>query len=276
MSATMTNETTGRATSPQKTSSVRRVMAMSGAELRLLLRNKTALFMVLAMPVLLVVALLGVAEDVGIDLGVYLAGMLIGFVLLFVVYYNLVTTYVARREELVLKRLRTSEAADREILLAAAVPSLAIAVAQVALGVLGAVLLLDMGAPVNVLLVLAAVLAGSAVFVLLALVSTVFTRTTELAQVTTMPLMIVCLMFSGLTIPLDVLPDVVAAAARLVPLTPVVELTQLGLTGAVGDDDPVGFTATFGEAIVPAAVLVLWLYLGVYGVRRWFRWEPRA
>lgn len=272
----MTTETTTRATRRNASSPAGRVMAMSGAELRLLLRNKTALFMVLAMPVLLVVALMGVAEDVGIDLGVYLAGMLIGFVLLFVVYYNLVTTYVARREELVLKRLRTSEAQDREIMLAAAVPSLAIAVAQVVLGVLGAVLLLDMEAPVNPLLVIAAVIAGAAVFVLLALVSTVFTRTTELAQVTTMPLMIVCLLFSGLTFPLEVLPEAAATAARLLPLTPVVELTQLGLAGAVGEAEPVGFTATFGEAVVPAAVLVLWLYLGVYGVKRWFRWEPRA
>lgn len=263
-------------TSRSTSSPARRVMAMSAAELRLLLRNKTALFMVLAMPVLLVVALLGVADDSGIDVGVYLAGMLIGFVLLFVVYYNLVTTYVARREELVLKRLRTSEAQDREIMLAGAVPSLAIAAAQVILGVLGAVLLLDMGAPVNPLLVIAALLAGSGVFVLLALVSTVFTRTTELAQVTTMPLMIVCLLFSGLTFPLDILPDAAATAARLLPLTPVVELTQLGLSGAVGDDSPVGFAATFGEAVIPGAVLVLWLYLGTYGVRRWFRWEPRA
>lgn len=271
MSATMTAETERRTTS-----SARRVMAMSRAELRLLLRNKTALFMVLAMPLLLVVALWGVAEDAGIGLGVYLVGMLIGFALLFVVYYNLVTTYVSRREELVLKRLRTSEAQDREILLAGAVPSLAISVAQVLLGVLGAALLLDLGAPVNPLLVAAAVIGGSAVFMLLAIVSTAFTRTTELAQVTTMPILIVCLMFSGLTFPLDVLPDAAASAARLLPLTPVVELTQLGLAGAVGEADPVGFAGTFDEALIPAAVLVLWVFLGVYGARRWFRWEQRA
>ncbi|HEX6194742.1 MAG TPA: ABC transporter permease [Jiangellaceae bacterium] len=269
---TTTRSTTRNTSSPAR----RRVMAMSAAELRLLLRNKTALFMVLAMPLLLVGALSVVAEDVGINLGVYLAGTLIGFVLLFVVYYNLVTTYVARREELVLKRLRTSEARDREVMLAGAVPSLAIAAAQIVLGVLGAVLLLDMGAPVNPLLVIVAVIAGSAVFVLLALVSTVFTRTTELAQVTTMPLMIVCLLLSGLTFPLDFLPDVAAGAARLLPLTPIVELTQLGLAGAVGEADPVGFPATFSEAVIPFVVLVLWLYLGVYGVRRWFRWDPRA
>lgn len=264
------------ATARSTSSAARRVIAMSGAELRLLLRNKTALFMVLAMPLLLVVALWGVAEDVGLGLGVYLVGMLIGFALLFVIYYNLVTTYVARREELVLKRLRTSEAQDREILLAGAVPSLAIAAGQVALGVLGAALLLDLGAPVNPLLVLAAVIGGSAVFMLLAIVSTTFTRTTELAQVTTMPVLIVCLLFSGLTFPLDILPDAAANAARLLPLTPVVELTQLGLAGAVGEAEPVSVAATFNEAVIPAAVLVLWLFLGVYGTRRWFRWEPRA
>lgn len=272
----MTATTTMSATDRGTTSPARRIMAMSGAELRLLLRNKTALFMVLAMPLLLVVALFGVAEDLGISLGLYLAGMLIGFVLLFVVYYNLVTTYVSRREELVLKRLRTSEAQDREILLAGAVPSLAIAAVQMVLGVLGAALLLDLGAPVNPLLVAAAVLGGAAVFMLLAMVSTAFTRTTELAQVTTMPVLIVCLLFSGLTFPLDVLPDAAAGAARLLPLTPVVELTQLGLAGAVGEAEPVGFAATFSEAVIPAAILVLWLYLGVYGTRRWFRWEPRA
>ena len=197
------------------------------------------------------------------------------FVLLFVVYYNLVTAMVARREELVLKRLRTSQATDADILAGAAVPALAVAVVQVLIVTVAAVALLDLGVPVNPVLIVIGLLGGAAVFVLLAALSTPFTRNVETAQITTMPALLVNLLFSGLTFPLDVFPDTLATAARLVPLTPVVELFLLGLEGAVASAPPVSFAETFAEAVVPVGVLLAWIVVGVYGVRRWFRWEPR-
>jgi ABC-2 type transport system permease protein len=256
----------------------RRIRALSSAEMRLLWRNKTAIFTALAMPVGMVLILLptGIQDDAGGGLGPFVVATLIGFTLLFVVYYNLVTAYVARREELVLKRLRVGEASDREVLLGMATPAIALGTAQVALGIVAAMAFLDLGRPVNPILVLLAVAGGAAVFTLLAAASTPFTRSVELAQVTTLPVAVVGMLFSGLLFPLDALPTAAEQAARLLPLTPVVELTNLGLRGSTGDLAPVGFAASFTEAIVPLAVLAAWIVVGRYGVRRWFRWEPRA
>ena len=82
---------------------------------------------------------------------------LTAFTLLFVVYYNLVTALVARREELVLKRLRTGETSDAEILAGTAAPAVAIAWGQILIGAVAAVTAFGMGLPANPLVVLAAI-----------------------------------------------------------------------------------------------------------------------
>lgn len=257
----------------------RRIWAMSRAELKLLVRNKTAMFTALALPLLFVLLVFVTSSEAledQIELGSFVAVTLLGFVLLFVVYYNLVSAYVARREELVLKRLRTSEAMDGEILTGTAVPSLAIAMVQTLIAVVAAALLLGLGTPVNPVLIVVAVIGGATVFVLLAAASTAFTKNVEMAQISTLPVVIVSMLMSGMMIPLDVFPDALANVARFLPLTPVVQLTQLGLEGSTGTADAVDFAGTFSEALVPGLVLVLWIYLGVYATRRWFRWEPRT
>jgi len=60
------------------------------------------------------------------------------FALLSAVYCNLVTALVARREQLVLKRLRTGESTDPEILTGTAAPAIAIAWAQIAVAAVAA------------------------------------------------------------------------------------------------------------------------------------------
>lgn len=258
--------------------SARRVRALSTAEIRLLWRNKSALFTALGMPVLFVlfVVVVGVDEAFGGELGAFVVTCVIGFVLLFVVYYNLVTAFVARREELVLKRLRTTEATDREILLGTAVPALVLTVAQVILAIALAAALLDLGWPVNPVLVVVAVLGGAVIFVMLAVASTAFTSSVEMAQLSTLPVFLVTMIFSGLFFPLDILPDLGERIARALPLTPVVELTRLGLLGTPGDGPAVDFAGTLGEALVPVLYLAVWIYLSSYAARRWFRWEPRT
>jgi ABC-2 type transport system permease protein len=63
----------------------------------------------------------------------------VAFALLSAVYYNLVTALVARREQLVLKRLRTGESTDPEILAGTAAPAIAIAWAEIAVAAVAAV-----------------------------------------------------------------------------------------------------------------------------------------
>jgi len=230
---------------------LRRIRSVGGAELLLFIRNRTAMFNALVLPVGFAVAIWSADIDGGaLSTNAFLLTGLCAVVLLIAGYYNLVTTYVARREDLVLKRLRVGELTDAVILAGTAGPSVAVALGQI-------------------------VLAGTVVFVLLAAASAIFTRTVETAQVTTLPILLVCLVGSSVMVPVSELPDTVAAVARLLPLSPVVELMRLGWLGTAGSSTPAGFVGVFGLAAAPAAILLGWVIIGVAAVRRWFRWEPR-
>lgn len=258
-----------------RSGAARRVLALAAAETRLLLRNRTAVVNSVLLPLLLVAAVpaLGMDDDAGT--GPRLIVVAVGVTLIFLTYYNLVTTFVARREELVLQRMRTGELSEGEVLFGTAVPTLLVTVAQVGLVILGVVVLGQWATPVDVVLPLLALLGGAALMVLLAAASTSFTRTAESAQITTLPLVMVAAALSGLFFPLTGLPDQLAQVARLLPLTPVVELTQLGLVGQTWDGEAVDLGGAWAAAPLPLAVLVGWLVAGAVIARRVFRWAPR-
>ncbi|BBH70327.1 transport permease protein [Actinoplanes sp. OR16] len=254
-----------------------RIRSIGAAELRLFGRNRTALFSALAMPVILTAAIAtsGLAEVDSTSSTALVVTSLLGFVLLAAVYYNLVTTYVARREERVLKRLRAGELGDAAILTGIAAPMVAVALGQMVAFVVGGAVLLGLPVPVNLPLLLAGALGGIVVFVLLAALSAVFTRTAESAQVTTLPVLLGCLLASMLYPVLDDAPAAVTAVLKAMPLSPVVDLMRLGWLGTTGEAAPLGFTALFAEALLPLAITAGWIVAGLAGVRRAFRWEPR-
>ncbi|MGO9164716.1 MAG: ABC transporter permease [Streptosporangiaceae bacterium] len=222
-----------------------RVAALARAEGILLWRNRLALLNAVILPAALAGSLKsfgGLGASGAHDFGAMLLTGLTAFALLIAVYYNLVTAMVARRKELVLKRLRTGEAAEGEILAGTAAPAIAIAWAQIAV----------------------------------AAVTAAVTRTVQLAQVTTMPALWLPLVFSGLLFPLAMLPGPLRWVAEALPLTPVVELLRLGLTGTTAAaGHHLGLAASFGAAAAPVLVLAAWTIAGAWAARRWFRWEPR-
>ena len=59
------------------------------------------------------------------------------------------------------------------------------------------------------------------------------------------------------------------------PLTPVVDLLRLGLTGTTSDGASVDLVGSFGPAVLPVLILTAWVAAGIWATRRWFRWEPR-
>ncbi|MFE2427322.1 ABC transporter permease [Streptomyces sp. NPDC059373] len=247
-----------------------RVTALGRAELTLLWRNRTAMLTALLLPLGMVALLRPMIAQMdlgrtGLDANAVSISGGIGFVLVIVVYYNLVTAYVARREELVLKRLRTGEPTDLEILAGTALPAVAIALAQCVALVASGVLLLDLGAPRRPDLLVAGLALGVVLLAALAAVSTVITRNVELAQITTLPLLGLSIAGSGLMIPLDTMPDPLANLCRLLPVSPVMELVRAGWLGGVTAHDVLG---ALGTALA-------WTVLAVFAVRRWFRWEPR-
>ena len=247
---------------------LRRLWSLSRAELLLLRRNRTLLSIALLLPVGVVLLLSVVDGDLssGGAATARAIGSLVGMLLLFVVYYNVLSTSVARREEGVLQRLRTGEAADAEVLAALALPSVAITLLQSVLMVGVGRVVLDLPLPGNPLLVLLGVLVGSAVLSVLALVTAVATRTLEAVQMTSLPVLAVCVLGAGLALPLSMLPPAMAEAAAYTPLSQPLLLVQEGWTG-----DP---TAT--GVLTALGVSAAWVVLGALVVRARFRWSPRS
>ncbi|MFJ7590791.1 ABC transporter permease [Streptomyces sp. NPDC097617] len=242
-----------------------RLTALGRSELTLLVRNRAALSLAVLMPLLMVFvlrsALSGTEGAEALGAATLTGG--IGMVLILVVHMNLVSAYVARREELVLKRLRTGEANDLEILAGTALPAAVLALGQITvLAVAGAVL--DVPMPQNPLLLLASVLAGILLLAALSALTSSFTRTVETAGLTTLPLFLATVLGSGLFVPTDSLPSLAASLCELLPLSAVMTLVRAGWSGP-GDAD-----------LVQAALVTLaWTVNSVFAVQRWFRWEPR-
>lgn len=252
--------------------------SLAWSEALLLRRNPLAVLIAIGLPIFVVLALQSSAElmaVIGPDPGTAILTTVAAVALNFFVYYNLVTALVARREEYILKRLRTGEATDLQILIGAAAPAVVIAWGQAVLAAVSSALLFGLPLPVNPVLVLLALVLGAAVFVVLAAATTALTRSVEMAQLTTMPFLIIPLNFSGLFFPLSELPDGLDHLARLLPLTPVVDLLRLGLSGTAPGGETVDLAGSFGAAVLPALVLLAWVVVGGLATRRWFRWEPR-
>ncbi|MFI2783093.1 ABC transporter permease [Streptomyces sp. ALB3] len=257
-------------TGPVRRGPASRMAALGRAELTLLLRSRAALFTAVALPAVMAVSMRGLVK--GLDLGgtglsmatVLVPGTL-AMALFFSIYTNLVGVYVTRRESLVLKRLRTGEVRDVEILAGGALPAVVLALVQCVLLAVGLTVVLDAPAPAAPHLVLLALAAGVALLVAGAALTAAFTRTAESAQLTFMPFLLVSMAGSGLFLPREVLPDAVAGASAWLPFSPVMDLLRGGWTGDLGGVDQV-------RALL---VALAWAGAAALGVRQWFRWSPR-
>ncbi|HEY9367733.1 ABC transporter permease [Streptomyces sp.] len=252
-----------------------RLTALGRAELTLLSRNRNNLFVAVLMPVLMIGLLrtsLAGMDDGNLPMGIAEATAVggTGMVLVLVVYMNLVATYVARREELVLKRLRTGEARDTEILAGGALPAAVIALVQCALLTALGPAALGATAPHRPDLLFLGVLGAIVMLAALAAVTTVITRTVESAGLTTLPFFLISAWGSGLMMPVDSLPDPIATVCSMLPLSGVMEFVRAGWLG-VGAPGAAGGTELLGAGITTVA----WIVLSVFAVQKWFRWEPR-
>ncbi|MFF1393292.1 ABC transporter permease [Streptomyces sp. NPDC058287] len=268
MSAVVTDRTKPAATAG--TTAAGRMRALARAELTLIGRSKGTLFTAVFVPLVLPFSVRSSIDSMdlkgaGLTVGSVLLPSAIGFSLLFAVYSALVGVYAARREELVLKRLRTGELRDAEILAGAAVPSVAIGLAQSLVLVAACTAFLDVRAPRAPYYAVLGLLLGLVMWPALAAVTASFSRSVESAQVAAMPLLLLSMLGSGTVVPLEVMPDRLASVCELLPLTPVITLVRGGWTGDLSAYDALGAVAT----------AVAWTVLAVFAVRRWFRWEPR-
>ncbi|HEX6342056.1 ABC transporter permease [Umezawaea sp.] len=231
------------------------ILALSRTELTLLLRNKTAASLALAMPLLLgALLLVNDTSDWTLTITLQLV-MMLGFT----VYTTVTTSLVARRQDLYLKRLRTGEASDRVVVLGLLVPATALGLAQavVLLGISRAA-----GAPLpdRPLLLVLAVVGGAAMCCAAGVVTSGITSTPELAQITTAPFFFA--LFGGAL--WTWASDTVDHRMLLVPGGQIAELVKAALGGAT-------------DNVVPAtASLAAWTAIGAALAVRHFRWEPRT
>lgn len=250
---------------------------LSRAEFTLLVRNRVLLFNALVMPLLFPVVFLFIGREDGALPDAIVSSALevfALFLLVFLVYYNLLSSYATRRDELVLKRLRTGEATDNQILLGPAVPSFA-RTALLTIVVAGVVLVLGGNLPVSPLLLVAALGGGAAMFAALALITSTFTRNAEAAQITSLP--IILLAMAGTSFMRDIVPDSLGPVIDLTPIAAVLDLINLGW---IGTTDPttssLSFAETFSPALQPLLVIAAWIVGSILIAKTHFRWEPRA
>ncbi|MFC4555320.1 ABC transporter permease [Georgenia faecalis] len=260
----------------------RRLLALARAEVTLLSRNTVAVFYAVAAAPLVVFALgtSGLMDDIasaapGGGTTTLLIALLVLMGMSMSVYINLTTAVVARREALVLKRLRTGETRAWEILAALALPNVLIFLLQVVLVTAALSAVMDAPALTNPLVALLGMLLGGAVFAELAYLTGARTRTVESAQLTTMPLFLLGFFASGLLIPMPMLPDAVGTVLRYLPVYPVMELVTIGIGGATIEGDPLTLAETFTAAAQPLAVMAAWALVLGYAVVKYMRWEPR-
>ncbi|MBQ0847633.1 ABC transporter permease [Streptomyces sp. BH-SS-21] len=267
----MSADTVTRTAPPAPTvTAVGRMTSLARAELTLLSRSRATFFAAVFVPLILPLSLRSTVEDMdlkgsGLSVGSVILPSAVGFSLLFAVYSSLVSVYAARREELVLKRLRTGELRDAEILMGAAVPSVLIGLVQSLVLTFACAALMDVGTPEAPLLAVLGLLLGLVMWPALAAVTASFSRSVEGAQVAAMPLLLVSMIGSGTVVPFEVMPDRLAAVCELLPLSPVITLIRGGWAGNLSAYETLGALAT----------ALAWIVLAVFAVHKWFRWEPR-
>ncbi|TQM15998.1 ABC transporter permease [Pseudonocardia kunmingensis] len=256
-------------TSDATSTSTSRVRALAGAEVRLLLRNRTVAVSSLLVPVGLgVLCAFPVRTEGGPVAFAVVIALQLALVLGIGVYATVTQTLVVRRQTRVLERMRTTCLADAELLIATVLPIVLLGLAQLAVFAVVDVLT-GVPAPADPVPLVLAVVGGLAWGITAGLATGVATPTPERARITTLPMVFVLL---GAAIVLAIAPlGGWWQALVVVPGGAVGQLARLAMTGTTWEAALGGL-----PAVVPALIaLVAWpVVFGVLAVRR-FRWGPR-
>ncbi|WP_414938389.1 ABC transporter permease [Amycolatopsis sp. cmx-11-51] len=238
------------------------MLSIARSELIQIFRNRSVLITSFVMPIAICAFFVYQHElfaKVG-SLG-YIAAIVMFTVCAFGLYTSSVTTLASRRQNLFLKRLRSTAAGDASILTGLVLPVTAIALVQVA--VIMTVLGIVTGTPANIGLLVLAVLATVAMMIGLGLATAGLTNSPEHAQVTTLPVTL------G-----------VIAVASWVGISGTDDLTLLKRLLPGGSATELVVNAWNGGVAVSKSLLLLaptlaWVVVAVALASRLFRWEPR-
>lgn len=191
----------------------------------------------------------------------YIAAVVMFTVGAFGLYTTTVTTLASRRQNLFLKRLRSTATGDAGILSGLLLPISVISLVQVA--VIMTVLAAVTGDPANIPLLVAAVVATVAMMLSLGLATAGLTNSPEHAQVTTLPVslgVIAVASWVGITG-----TEELALLKRLLPGGAATELVVNAWNGGVALTD----------SLLLLAPTLAWVVVAIVLASRLFRWEPR-
>jgi ABC-2 type transport system permease protein len=237
------------------------MLSIAHGELVQVFRNRLVLVTLLVMPVAASAFYIYLHERIpALDLGA-VAAVLVFLVLAMGLYATTVTTLASRRQNLFLKRLRSTAAGDPGILAGLLLPVTAITLVQVTAVLV--VLSVVAGGPADVLLLIAAVVSTVVMMLGFGLATAGVTNSPEHAQVTTLPLLIGTLAVSGWVGFTGT--EELTLLKRLLPGGSASELVVNAWNGGV----PVA------ESLVLLAPTLAWVVVAVALAARVFRWEPR-
>ncbi len=244
--------------------------ALLKTEYTLLNRDTTAWTTAIALPFVMgaywAISSPPFAEGIGAIVALQLTTLLV-----FTLHTVGTMTLASRREQLVLKRWRSSQASRFSILVGTLGLPIGLVLAQIAV-LTGFTIWTFDETPASFVMLGVAAVAGAAVVAALTFVTAAFTRSSEHAMITTFPVILVLMgstvwalmrPFDAWDWPVLVLPG--GAASRLL---------QLGWDGPTGGET--GVMAWVSQAAPSVGATVVLTALATVAAVRWFRWEPRG
>lgn len=253
-------------------SSISRLRALGRAEWLQFTRNRMLVIFAILFPILIPLWFWFVMDQ-SLESTTVASEIFVLFALSFGVYYPVLSMAVTRRDENVLKRLRTGEARDWEILTAPGLPTggvmLAVAVVFV-VAVSAMTMFMPLDAPVphvwpaNPVQMLLAFALGVVCSHGLALLTTRFTANAENAQITSLPVLLLVIFSQS---PLrEAVPN---EFSRFLDITPFALAADLFRDGWVGES----FAATFADSWGKLLTLAAWAVALIWGAYQYVRWE---
>lgn len=238
------------------------MFSIARSELIQILRNRAVLITSLIMPMAASAFFIfnrDAFERIG-SLG-YIGAVIVFTIAAFTLYSTTVTTLAARRQNLFLKRMRSTAAGDPSILSGLVLPVSVISLLQVGV-ILGVFATLTDG-PADVPLLIAAIAATFVMMLALGIATAGVTNSPEHAQVTTLPLSlgtVAVASWVGITG-----TESLAWLKRLLPGGSATEMVVDAWNGGVPVTD----------SLLLLAPTLAWVVVAIALASRMFRWEPR-
>ena len=238
------------------------MLSIARSEVIQLFRNRAVLVTSLIMPMAasaFFIHFREVFERIG-SLG-YIGAVIAFTIAAFSLYAATVTTLAARRQNLFIKRLRSTAAGDVAILSGLVLPITVISVVQV--GLILSVFAAVSSAPADVLLLVVAITATLIMMLALGMATAGVTNSPEHAQVTTLPVslgIVAVTSWVGITG-----TENLTLVKRLLPGGSATELIVSAWNGGT----------TLTDSLLLLVPTVSWVVLAIALASRLFRWEPR-